>query len=176
MLDNPVPAARDCWHDPPVDSAAFQIFPARASTELAGITSRLIDQLPAWFGIPEANADYVDSATRLPGLVARAGGECVGVLLHQRHFTESAEIHFMAVAPAWHRHGVGRALVDQLVADLRQDDCQVLQVKTLGASHPDVGYARTRAFYRSLGFLRLEETRDLWPGTPCLIMAKQISA
>ncbi|MFJ5213671.1 GNAT family N-acetyltransferase [Streptomyces sp. NPDC088354] len=159
-----------------MDSAAFQIFPVPASAELAGITSRLLNQLPAWFGIPEANAEYVESATHLPGLVAQAGTECVGVLLHRRHFNESAEIHLMAVAPAWHRQGVGKALVDVLVTDLRKDDCQVLQVKTLGVSHPDAGYVRTRAFYRSLGFLPLEETNDLWPGTPCLIMAKWVSA
>ncbi|MFF4650403.1 GNAT family N-acetyltransferase [Streptomyces sp. NPDC001380] len=159
-----------------MDSAAFQISRVPASADLAGIASRLINQLPAWFAIPEANAEYVESATRLPGLVAQAGTDCVGVLLHRRHFTESAEIHLMAVAPAWHRQGVGRALVDVLVADLKEDDCQVLQVKTLGASHPDPGYARTRAFYRSLGFLPLEETNDLSPGTPCLIMAKWVSA
>lgn len=48
----------------------------------------------------------------------------------------------------------------------------MLQVKTLGARHPDEGYARTRAFYRAVGFLPLEETDDLWPGNPCLIMVK----
>jgi hypothetical protein len=45
-------------------------------------------------------------------------------------------------------------------------------VKTLGEAHPDQGYAGTREFYRSVGFLPLEETGDLWPGTPCLIMVR----
>jgi len=43
-------------------------------------------------------------------------------------------------------------------------------VKTLGPSHPDAGYARTRHFYEKCGFLPLEET-DLWgDDNPCLFM------
>ncbi|MEV4067322.1 GNAT family N-acetyltransferase [Nonomuraea dietziae] len=160
------------------DVAAFQISQVAGSVELADITARLLGQLPSWFGIPESNAEYVESAARLPGLVARpdtADTEAIGVLLHRRHFVEAAEIHLMAVAPSWHRRGVGRALVNVLASNVSTDGCQMLQVKTLGAAHPDVGYARTRAFYRSVGFLPLEETADLWPGNPCLIMVKWLS-
>ncbi|MGW4955744.1 GNAT family N-acetyltransferase [Nonomuraea sp. NPDC004186] len=155
-------------HEP----AAFQISRITGSAELAEVTARLLDRLPTWFGIPEANAEYVESATRLPGLLAHAGAEVIGVLLYRRHFAEAAEIHLMAVSPGWHRRGVGRALVDAVTSDVRADGCRLLQVKTLGAKHPDPGYARTRAFYRAVGFLPLEETDDLWPGNPCLIMVK----
>lgn len=154
----------------------YQISNLAGSSRLAGITEQLLGRLPAWFGIPEANADYVASATRLPGLVAYAGQEVVGVLLHRLHFAESAEIHLMAVAPSWHRKGVGRALVAAVEADLGADGCRLLQVKTLGASHPDQGYADTREFYRSVGFLPLEEMADLWPGTPCLLMVKALES
>ncbi|MEV0237750.1 GNAT family N-acetyltransferase [Nonomuraea sp. NPDC050786] len=154
------------------DATAFQIALVTGSAQLADITAGLLDRLPAWFGIPEANAEYVKSATRLPGLVARTGPEPIGVLLYRRHFLEAAEIHLMAVAPSWHRRGVGRALVDALVSDVTADGCQALQVKTLGATHPNPGYAKTRAFYRSVGFLPLEETDELWPGNPCLIMVR----
>ncbi|MEV4290293.1 GNAT family N-acetyltransferase [Nonomuraea bangladeshensis] len=154
------------------DAAAYRIARVTGSAELAEVTARLLDQLPSWFGMPEANAGYVEAAKRLPGLVAYAGAEAVGVLLHERHFPETAEIHLMAVAPSWHRRGVGRALVGAVIAEVRPDGCRMLQVKTLGARHPDPGYARTRAFYRAVGFLPLEETDDLWPGNPCLIMVK----
>ncbi|MEV4553498.1 GNAT family N-acetyltransferase [Nonomuraea wenchangensis] len=154
------------------EAAAYRIARVTGSAESAEVTARLLDQLPSWFGMPEANAGYVEAAKRLPGLVAYAGAEAVGVLLHQRHFPETAEIHLMAVSPSWHRRGVGRALVDAVVAEVRSDGCRMLQVKTLGAGHPDPGYVRTRAFYRAVGFLPLEETDDLWPGNPCLIMVK----
>ncbi|MEV4074204.1 GNAT family N-acetyltransferase [Nonomuraea fuscirosea] len=158
------------------DGPAFRTTEVSGSTELADVTAGVIGQLPSWFGIPQANAAYVESARHLPGLVAHCRTEPVGVLLYRRHFTEAAKIHLMAVAPSWHRRGVGRTLVDMLAANVAADGCHMLHVKTLGAAHPDRGYAHTRAFYHSVGFLPLEETGDLWPGTPCLIMARWLPA
>jgi GNAT superfamily N-acetyltransferase len=152
---------------------AYEIKRTAGSAELSGTTARLLAMLPSWFGIPESTAEYVESATHLPATVAHAAGSPIGVLLHRRHFPEAAEIHLLAVDPTWHRQGVGRALVAAVEADLSADGCRVLQVKTLGATHPDPGYARTRAFYRGVGFLPLEETTELWPGNPCLIMVKR---
>jgi GNAT superfamily N-acetyltransferase len=168
---------RRCWHAVGVDgTATYQITRVTGSAELAAVTGRLLALLPSWFGIPEANAEYVESATHLPGLVAHdtGTGEPIGVLLYRRHFPEAVEIHLMAVTPSWHRRGVGRALVAAVEADLGADGCRLLQVKTLGATHPDPGYARTRAFYRAVGFLPLEETAALWPENPCLIMVKPL--
>ena len=59
---------------------------------------------------------------------------------------------------------------------LQEDGCCLLQVETLGVSHPDQGYAATRAFYSSVRFSPLEETHELWPGSPCLIMVKPLPA
>lgn len=157
------------------DTATFTLSRVTGSPELAAITAELLRRLPSWFAIPEANAAYAESATRLPGLVARAATGTAGVLLHRRHFAEAAEIHLMAVSPSWHRRGVGRALVDAVAADLGADGCRLLHVKTLGAEHPDLGYAATRSFYRSVGFLPLEETTDLWPRHPCLLMVKPLT-
>lgn len=143
------------------------------SPELGGVTARLLDRLPTWFGIPESNAEYVRTATEvLSGYVA---GDGVGVLLRRRHFPESAEIHLLAVDPDRHRQGVGRALVDALVAELVADGYRLLQVKTLGPSHPDAGYALTRRFYRAVGFLPVEESTELWSAdNPCLTMIRPL--
>lgn len=157
------------------DAAAIQISRVPGSAQLSDVTAGLLGQLPSWFGIPEANAEYARAAARLPGLVAYSGTEAVGVLVYQRHFPEAAEIHVMAVAPSWHRQGAGSALVSAVVSDLVADGCLLLQVKTLGASSPDQGYAGTRAFYRSAGFLPLEETDDLWTANPCLIMVRSLA-
>lgn len=141
--------------------------------------ARLLDLLPTWFGIESANAGYIESAGRLPTYLARPAdraAEPVGVLLANRHFPQSAEIHLLAVDPRLHRHGVGRALVGALAADLLADGCELLQVKTLSASHPDAGYALTRKFYLRMGFVPVEERHDLWgPENPCLIMIKVLA-
>jgi GNAT superfamily N-acetyltransferase len=80
------------------------------------------------------------------------------------------------LAGYWHRRGIGRALVAALEADLIAVGVKFLQVKTLGPSSPDPGYERTRQFYASAGFEPLEETADLWPGNPCLIMIKALAS
>ncbi len=157
---------------------------------------RLLRKLPAWFGIESSVLEYIESARRLPAYLAwprgpasagrpphpaagrppdlagRPPGLAAGVLLAVRHFPRSAEIYLLAVDPAVHRQGAGRALVTALESDLSADGVEFLQVKTLGPSHPDPGYARTRQFYASVGFQPLEEITGLWPGNPCLIMIK----
>ena len=140
---------------------------------------RLLRSLPHWFGIESSIVEYVAKAHELPTYLAwPAGGSTlpVGVLLAARHFPESAEIYLMAVEPALHRRGIGRALIEALEADLVADGVELLQVKTLGPSQADAGYDRTRRFYSRLGFRPLEEIHDLWPGNPCLIMVKVPSA
>jgi len=142
---------------------------------------RLLRLLPDWFGIESANAGYVAKAHELPTYLAwPARGpdaeaqepQPVGVLLAARHFPTSAEVYLLAVAPAMHRRGIGRALVEALEADLIADGVELLQVKTLGPSLPDANYDQTRRFYLHMGFRPLEEIHGLWPGNPCLIMVK----
>lgn len=143
---------------------------------------RLLRLLPGWFGIEASNAAYVAAARELPTYLARpADGtgnhEPVGVLLAQRHFPQSAEIHLLATDPARHRQGAGRALVHALEADLAADGTEFLQVKTLGPSHPDAGYELTRRFYLAMGFRPLEELHGIWGAdNPCLIMIKRLPA
>ena len=81
----------------------------------------------------------------------------------------------MVVERGHHGRGVGRAMIEALERDARDGGVQLLMVKTLGPSHPDPGYARTRRFYERMGFLPLEETH-LWGGDiPCLIMVKPLT-
>jgi GNAT superfamily N-acetyltransferase len=144
---------------------------------------RLLRLLPGWFGIDQANAAYVSRAGEIPAYLAWPGAESArggqrhpsGVLLAIRRFPRAAEIYLMAVDPAVHRRGAGRALIEALEADLIADGVEFLQVKTLGPSQPDVGYHKTRQFYAQMGFQPLEEINGLWPGNPCLIMIKTLS-
>lgn len=144
-----------------------------------GTVARLLGLLPHWFGFEESNAAYVAAAAELPTYLARPAGAAqpAGVLLARRHFPQSVEIHLLAVDPALHRRGGGRALVTALEADVVADGVEFLQVKTLGPSNPDAGYAETRKFYLGMGFRPLEEFRDFWgPTQHCLIMVKSLPA
>jgi hypothetical protein len=66
-------------------------------------------------------------------------------------------------------------LVETAETQLSLDGVRLLQVKTLGPSRVDENYAGTRAFYAAMGFLPVEELPDLWPGNPCLVMAKALA-
>jgi GNAT superfamily N-acetyltransferase len=139
---------------------------------------RLLRMLPGWFGIESSVLEYVAASRTLPAYLAwpdgRQATQPSGVLLAVRHFPASAEIYLMAVDPAWHRRGAGRALVAAVEADLNPQGVEFLQVKTQGPARPDAGYEKTRQFYADVGFRPLEEIHGLWPGIPCLIMIKSL--
>lgn len=131
--------------------------------------------LPQWFGIEAANGQYLQDIEKLPSLLAQVDGRDLGFLTIREHNAYAAENHIVGVLPEVHRQGIGRALLLQSEISLRQRGVEYLQVKTLSPAHPDEGYAKTRAFYRALGFRSLEEFRELW-GTenPCLMLIKYL--
>lgn len=100
----------------------------------------------------------------------------VGFLSIKQHNPYAAEIYVMGVIRAAHRQGTGRALVAHAEKWLLEQGVEYLQVKSLGPSHPDPGYTRTRAFYLALGFRPLEEFSQIWDEhNPCLILIKRLT-
>ena len=140
-------------------------------------TRRILEALPDWFGDPVAIDNYVAAAADPEfGSVLAVGLEgVVGVALTRRHFTEAAEIHLIAVHPEHRGAGIGRALVAHIVEVLASDGCSLLSVHTVGPSFQHEPYAQTRAFYRGVGFLPLEEHDGLdWSG-PSLILVRPLA-
>lgn len=143
------------------------------SRDPAGV-ERVLRSLPAWFGIYEATASYVEKAARLESFVARDDGAAVGVALVDRHFPDSAELALLAVHRDFRGQGIGRRLVAAVEEYLRTDDCGFLEVHTVGPSYADEGYAETRAFYTAMGFSPVHEFDRLdWDG-PTLLMIKNL--
>lgn len=136
----------------------------------------VLASVPTWFGIPESNEEYIAFVDANPTWAALADdGAVVGLLAPLRHVPSlSMEIYLLAVRPEWHRHGVGRALVEAFEQAARAEGFPLVQVKTLGPSHPDEGYGLTRKFYAAMGYQAVEEFHDLWPGTPALLMVKPL--
>ena len=144
---------------------------------LGGVCTSVLTELPAWFGIPESNQDYIDHAEHDLGVLATVGDEAIGLTTLLRHSPQAAEVYLMAVRPAWHRHGVGRAMLDAAEQHLGNDGVEFLQVKTLSSRSDDVNYAETRRFYEAYGFYVLEEFPELWdPSNPALQMIKTIGS
>lgn len=137
--------------------------------------ARLLATVPEWFGQPESNAEYVEGArSKETWTVRDVHDRVVGVTLVDRHFPHVAEVHLTVVDREVHGSGIGTAMLSAIEADAVDRGVLLMEVKTLGASHPDPEYACTRRFYEKRGFLPLEEI-ELWgEGTPCLIMVKPL--
>jgi len=135
---------------------------------------RVLRALPDWFGVEAAIVSYAANEADFESYLAVDDGHVVGVALVRRHFPESAELHLIAVDPGDHNRGLGRALVREIELDLVKTGAQLLEVHTVGPSHEDVFYARTRGFYRHLGFVPLQEfDRIDWAG-PTLVLVKPL--
>jgi len=145
-------------------------------TDAGAVCRSILAELPGWFGIEEANESYVRAAGEHPTLVAVDGdGVDVGIITLVGHAKRSAEVHLLAGRPGRHRQGVGTRLLQAAEGYLRGRGVRFLQVKTLGPARPDEGYARTRFFYESRGFVTLEDFPDLWdPVNPARQMVKTI--
>jgi len=57
----------------------------------------------------------------------------------------------------------------------KRKGCEYVIVKTLSEKNPDIHYAKTRVFYKKMGFKELITLTEMWDeNNPCLIMIKSI--
>ncbi|OGN72264.1 MAG: hypothetical protein A2X25_00415 [Chloroflexi bacterium GWB2_49_20] len=139
------------------------------------VCTPILRSLPEWFGIEEATLQYSSEIEHLPTFLASISEHTLGFLSLKQHNTFSAEIYVMGVQPEAQRQGMGQALLHATQSWLRQQGVEYLQVKTLGPSHADPNYARTRDFYQAMGFRPLEELLQIWnEQNPCLILIKRL--
>jgi GNAT superfamily N-acetyltransferase len=141
----------------------------------AAVCEPILRSLPDWFGIEEAIVHFLAETDGLPTFVARGTDRVLGFLSVKLHNPYSAEVYVMGVRQEAHRRGIGRTLIGRAEEWLKGEGIEYLQVKTLGPSHCDPGYAGTRAFYLAVGFRPLEESRQIWDErNPCLVMVKRL--
>jgi GNAT superfamily N-acetyltransferase len=154
-----------------VSQIQYKIQPWNDSASVENI----LRTLPEWFGIEGAIVSYCAEAAVLPTyFVIRDDGTKIGFACLRFNNEFTAEIHVMGILREFQGKGVGQALVEHLAEQARQRSCEYLMVKTVGPSHTDVNYAQTREFYLQAGFRPLAEFDSIWPGNPCLIMARKI--
>ena len=139
------------------------------------IAETILKDLPEWFGIESARAEYIKHSRHSIFYAAFENGKPVGFIGLKENFAETAEIYVMGILKTYHRKGIGRMLFERAESQLKESGFRLFEVKTLSESNPDANYKKTRAFYRAMGFLPLDEQKELWdPQNPCLIMVKAI--
>ena len=139
------------------------------------ICREVLESLPEWFGIPASVESYVVAADELPMLACFAADEVLGFVSVKTHTAFAAEVYVMGVKLAWHRRGIGRALIDAAAELAISQGVRFLTVKTLSPSNDDPNYARTRLFYEAVRFMPIEEFPILWgPENPCIFMIRPL--
>lgn len=143
----------------------------------ASTCRELMAGLREWFAIPSATEGYLADLPRVPTWVATLAGEpgVAGFVSVTRPQTKAFELHVLAVARDRHGRGIGRALLELAERWSAAQGGRFMQVKTLGPSHSDPAYVKTRAFYQRLGYEPLLETESFWgKGNPALLLVKAI--
>jgi len=137
------------------------------------ITDAILRELPQWFGIEKSIADYVSGVREKPFYASFDGDKCIGFISIKENNPYTAEIYVMGVLPHYHRHGIGRSLYHVAQTYVQGAGYKLFMVKTVGESCEYEPYRKTRDFYTGMGFLPLEEIREIWDEeNPCLIMVK----
>lgn len=105
---------------------------------------------------PESSVVVADDDSEIVGFV--------GYRVHEASPGMSAygEVEVIAVDPDVRGRGVGRALLDRAVSDLREAGVPVIMLATGG----DEGHTPARSLYESAGFRRLPTAQYWLPGRP----------
>lgn len=139
------------------------------------VCENILRALPDWFGIEESIIQYIKDADAMPTMIVKDENNIIGFLTIKTHFSETAEIHCMGILPQYHRKGIGKLLIQELENNLKNDGFKILQVKTISEESDCKFYAKTREFYKSVGFIPLEVFPKLWDeSNPCLQLVKQL--
>lgn len=139
------------------------------------ISTKILGSLPKWFGIPESTAEYIKESSNMPFWAAYDTGKVVGFIALKKTSECTSEIYVMGIDEGCHRKGIGKELFQVCYDYCKENRVEFLQVKTLADSRPDENYAKTRRFYKAMGFRELECIPEIWGDkNPCLIMIMKI--
>lgn len=144
--------------------------------EKSNICDEILRALPNWFGIEDSIVEYVQQVQPMPFYAAFCDSRIVGFVAIKVHNPYTSEIYVMGVTKEFHRHGIGRMLIECSENYCKQNNMEFLTVKTLDESRECESYKKTRLFYQAAGFKPLEVFPLLWDkDNPCLFLAKHIT-
>ena len=133
---------------------------------------------PDFFGHAEGRVDCARAVRSQAGWVADDAGRVVGFATWAPRTPATAEVTWMAVHRSRCHEGVGTAIIEALITDLRTRGFRlVLAMTSAGpkrpADAPDT-YAPTRQFWLARGFLPLIEL-EIWDTDTALLQVRPIT-
>ncbi|MBQ1821569.1 MAG: GNAT family N-acetyltransferase [Clostridia bacterium] len=144
------------------------------SLEKCGIARLILEQLPEWFGIPEARESYIRKSAGETMIASFENGAPNGFLCLNETGKDTVEIAVMGVLKEYHRKGIGTKLFDAAMRIAAEQGYSFMQVKTVQMGRYEE-YDRTNLFYQSCGFKEFELFSSLWDEhNPCQIYVRSV--
>ncbi len=143
--------------------------------ELAKSLCRTITQdLPEYFGLPEANVHYESGVKTRTNFAAKNGDGYIGLISIDFPYPNNANVYWMAVRPNFHRQSVGRQLIETACHFAKVQGAKTITVETLSPSESDENYLKTYQFYQSVGFNALFDLKPAGYEWNMVYMVKQL--
>lgn len=138
----------------------------------------ILRSLPDFFGHEGGRAACARAVRSQAGWVAEEAGRVLGFATWEARTAATAELTWMAVERRRRRAGIGTAIVETLVADLRAQGFRLALVMTSAGQKqpppaPDV-YEATRRFWIARGFLPLIDL-DIWDTDIALVLVRPLA-
>ena len=134
--------------------------------------------LPEFFGHEGGLAACAQAVRSQRGWAAEEAGRVVGFATWEPRTAAAAEITWMAVERDRRHAGIGTAIVETLVADLRAQGFRLALAMTSAGSKPPRSdpdtYEPTRRFWLARGFLPLIEL-DIWDTNTALLQVRPLA-
>ena len=139
------------------------------------ICQTVLNDLPEWFGIPSAVADYVKGVADKPFLAAYRGTEAVGFYALREENPHTLDMYVLGVKKAYRNQGLGSHMQNMVNQYAREKGYMYLVVLTLAAKAESEAYAQTRPFYEREGFFPVYQSDSIWDeNNPAQIYLRQV--
>ena len=137
--------------------------------EKQNVTRYILENLPEWFGIPEAREEYIKDSTGKVYFCAYDENNPIGFLYLKETGHDTVELAVMGVIKEYHRNGIGKELFAYAKKIACERGYSFIQVKTVQMGKYEM-YDKTNLFYLSLGFKEFELFPTLWDEwNPCQV-------
>jgi ribosomal protein S18 acetylase RimI-like enzyme len=141
----------------------------------AEYTNCVLRKLPEWFGNEESLQHYINTVHKYPFWAAFDNNNCIGFFSVKIHYNRTGDIYVCGIDPNYHGKGIGTLLYKATENYFIKNACEYIIVKTLSEINSDKNYAKTRDFYKKMGFNELITLTEMWDeNNPCLIMIKNV--
>lgn len=139
------------------------------------IASRVLYDLPEWFGLPESTKEYIDNVVKYPFVAAYDKENPIGFYSLRHENKNVLDMYVLGVLKEYHSKGIGRLLQQEADKYAQEHKYKYLMVLTLAEKVQNKEYLQTHRFYKTQGFINFYQNDDIFDKyNPCQIMIKSL--